>query len=1003
MLRLGERLTSAIEARTPVDSARLATSLSAVADAHWARRAGRDDRGLAAAMRAGAILARIAPASRERTRLGLLAAGLLAESGRNDSGLVVLDATPAAPAGDSLEAEAHFWRGRLRVGAGARAESVAEIERALRLHAARLGPAHPRVAEMLLTLATQNLAAGEYDSAQAQLERSRRALERDPDIHARLLGQVYTQRSVLERNRGDLAQSVDWARRALQVTRRAEGDSSLAVARVHSALGLRYLLVNDPASSQREWLQAIPLLVRHVGPKHFVTVNNAVYLANTYVLLGDTTRTLALYDSLEAAIADEPDRHAWNLSFIATQRSEILLARNRRDEARAMAVRAYELVPKGQDARGTARAETFVAMLNAAHGSGDRAWVDSLGGAYERLADSTGLRRNSVHRSVLEARAAAEARVGAYAAAWAHADECDRLGRARLLSDVRALPESQALGLSSRFGTSLETLTWLAVQDPATHAEAAWDHLVRWRGLVRDEMARLRPARAASPAALSRQQEWAAAQRRVAQLLVAGFAEREDASSREALAAARLAAEEAERRYVRDSGRAATPPADSLSLAEVRAALGADEALVSFAVARAGRGFERLVVFVATGASKPVQLVDLGPPAPVRDAVERWRRLLARSPLSGAAEATCRRAGEDVRRRVWDPLAASLAGAARVALVGDEPVTTLPWLALPVGTRGYLAEQSPAIRVLQAERDRLLEPSEVSNGALLAIGDPDFLAAPRADSASAPHDGTALRGGRDGARRSGHWARLPAAAAEVNALALAWRGHGGTALVLTGDEATEAAFKREAPGRLVLHLATHGVVLADTMLAGAPGTRGVGGVMPLAAPSARAARRPAASATAPVVTTPEPTDARFGRRVLLALAGAARRSDASPDENEGWLTVEEVLTLDLRTVDWVVLSACHSGEGTAWPREGALGMGRAFHLAGAHAVIASQWAVEDRSTREWMQALYDARFAGSDHASDAVRAACRAVLAERRRHGRSTHPFYWAAFTASGE
>jgi len=78
-------------------------------------------------------------------------------------------------------------------------------------------------------------------------------------------------------------------------------------------------------------------------------------------------------------------------------------------------------------------------------------------------------------------------------------------------------------------------------------------------------------------------------------------------------------------------------------------------------------------------------------------------------------------------------------------------------------------------------------------------------------------------------------------------------------------------------------------------------------------------------------------------------------------------------------------------------------MQRAFHLAGARTVIASQWSVDDDATRDWMRALYEARARGAAAAADAMAAASRAVLGARRRAGLSTHPFYWAAFTASGE
>jgi len=106
------------------------------------------------------------------------------------------------------------------------------------------------------------------------------------------------------------------------------------------------------------------------------------------------------------------------------------------------------------------------------------------------------------------------------------------------------------------------------------------------------------------------------------------------------------------------------------------------------------------------------------------------------------------------------------------------------------------------------------------------------------------------------------------------------------------------------------------------------------------------------------------------------------------------------VTLDLRGADWVVLSACHSGIGRTWAREGVFGMRRAFHLAGARSVIASGWAVADEPTRAWMLALYRARERTASTGA-AIRDACRSVLAERRKAGQSTHPFYWAAFSAT--
>jgi CHAT domain-containing protein len=136
---------------------------------------------------------------------------------------------------------------------------------------------------------------------------------------------------------------------------------------------------------------------------------------------------------------------------------------------------------------------------------------------------------------------------------------------------------------------------------------------------------------------------------------------------------------------------------------------------------------------------------------------------------------------------------------------------------------------------------------------------------------------------------------------------------------------------------------------------------------------------------------------------VLALAGADRADEFDRDENEGLLTAEEVTTLDLRGVDLVVLSACQTGVAGTVAREGRLGLTRAFHLAGARAVIASLWPVDDDATATWMERFYAARAAGVVSAGEAVGRASREMIAARRAAGLDTHPFTWAAFTPSGD
>ena len=80
-----------------------------------------------------------------------------------------------------------------------------------------------------------------------------------------------------------------------------------------------------------------------------------------------------------------------------------------------------------------------------------------------------------------------------------------------------------------------------------------------------------------------------------------------------------------------------------------------------------------------------------------------------------------------------------------------------------------------------------------------------------------------------------------------------------------------------------------------------------------------------------------------------------------------------------------------------------MGLRRAFQVAGAGTLIMSLWSVEDEATRAWMKALYEARLERRLDTAAAVRDASLTVLRRRRDTGKSTHPFYWAAFVAAGD
>jgi CHAT domain-containing protein len=192
-------------------------------------------------------------------------------------------------------------------------------------------------------------------------------------------------------------------------------------------------------------------------------------------------------------------------------------------------------------------------------------------------------------------------------------------------------------------------------------------------------------------------------------------------------------------------------------------------------------------------------------------------------------------------------------------------------------------------------------------------------------------------------------------------------------LVLTGPAASEQVFKRLAPGYSALHLATHGFFVDPQCAA-----RGDSGEVQEAVE------------THPLLLSG------------LVLAGANQRSGDATVE-DGLLTAEEIASLDLRSADWVALSACGTGLGTIVAKEGVFGLRRAFELAGAGTVIMSLWSVKDIDSSRWMRALYQARVAHHLPAAEAVRKASLETLAELRAQGESTLPARWGAFVACGD
>jgi CHAT domain-containing protein len=123
----------------------------------------------------------------------------------------------------------------------------------------------------------------------------------------------------------------------------------------------------------------------------------------------------------------------------------------------------------------------------------------------------------------------------------------------------------------------------------------------------------------------------------------------------------------------------------------------------------------------------------------------------------------------------------------------------------------------------------------------------------------------------------------------------------------------------------------------------------------------------------------------------------------SPDD-DGLLSLEEILHLKLAQTRLVVLSGCNTAAADGIG-EGLSGLTRAFFFAGAPAVLVSHWSVEDRATQAFMAAVFH-RAARTPPLSwaEVVRQGTLALLHQATGDtAYFAHPFAWAPFVLVGD
>ena len=116
----------------------------------------------------------------------------------------------------------------------------------------------------------------------------------------------------------------------------------------------------------------------------------------------------------------------------------------------------------------------------------------------------------------------------------------------------------------------------------------------------------------------------------------------------------------------------------------------------------------------------------------------------------------------------------------------------------------------------------------------------------------------------------------------------------------------------------------------------------------------------------------------------------------------GMMTGTEVLGIDLRGTELVVLASCAAGKEELTYGQSPANLRHAFHLAGARAVVSALWGINDKATLEVMEPFMESACQPNVDKATALRAAQQQSIRYLRMYRDHAHPFYWAAFTISG-
>jgi CHAT domain-containing protein/tetratricopeptide (TPR) repeat protein len=374
----------------------------------------------------------------------------------------------------------------------------------------------------------------------------------------------------------------------------------------------------------------------------------------------------------------------------------------------------------------------------------------------------------------------------------------------------------------------------------------------------------------------------------------------------------------------------------------------------------------------ADGDDPVVHTIDLGAAEELDDLVDEYiTTYLKTFRKPGAAVAKL------IFERLMQPLLGALGSVKELYIVPDGILCSVPFEAIPVDGEKLLADLFE-ITYLEAVRDLFKGNDSVeAPSPPIVIADPDYSLAESEQNSAVPD--------------SSFFTQLPGAAEEGRLVAELLKTN-----VITGEAANETRIKSLSSPR-ILHLATHGYYF-PAPVASAEVYESIEMVDVPGEGTFMVGSKPQYAESNDIPFH----NSRFRDPTLrsgMVLAGAntwLSGGHCRLEAEDGFLSVADIMGLNLRSTELVVLSACETGLGIVDDSEGVLGVRRAFVIAGARSVVCSLWKVPDEATKQLMICFYS-------FINNGIRPAAALKLAKNKMRENGFIPREWSGFIHIGK